>query len=79
MIKIEPVNILCTDGITRTGGILTCGCGVTAFHVYLIDLPHGTHLHYQCPDCNRTFCAEGCAELGSADMTNPFSYDPEAN
>lgn len=78
MIKVIPAKITDTDGVSRTGGLLTCGCGVTAFHCYLIDLPQGTHLHYQCPDCGQTFCTEGC-KPEPQDMTNPLNFDSEAN
>lgn len=78
MINIQPVKILCTDGVSRPGGLLSCGCGVRAFHVYLVDLPQGTHLHYQCPDCGQTFCCEGC-KPDTMDMDDPFSFDTEAN
>lgn len=78
MINVKSVNIVCTDGVSRRGGLLTCGCGVTAFYCYLIDLPQGTHLHYQCPDCGQTFCTQGC-KPATLDVDDLFSYDPEAN
>jgi hypothetical protein len=78
MINVKPVNIVCTDGISRTGGLLTCDCGVTAFYCYLVNLPEETHLHYQCPDCQQTFCTQGC-KPETQDVDDLFSFDPEAN
>ncbi len=81
MIRMEPFNVVGRDGETRPGGLLTCGCGVTQFHVYLAPVvPEGMHVHYQCPECHQTFCAEGCTpDPLDMDHENPFHFKPETN
>jgi hypothetical protein len=36
--------------------VLTCECGGVQFFVYLV----GNHPHFQCAECDETFCEGGC-------------------
>jgi len=61
--KTKTVEIEDKDGVKVPADLIICPeCGGAFFHVYVFQ---GQHLHFQCEDCEASFCDGTCATIGN--------------
>ena len=56
--KTKEVEVTDMHGKTVPADLVVCpSCGCEFFNVYVIG---GSHLHFQCQDCDESFCDGSC-------------------